>query len=63
MDEESKHNAALDNSPDRLQQALNRLRKRFEDLSFEQRRVCAIYEVKRMAIPKRDRDEMLRRLG
>jgi hypothetical protein len=49
--------------PDRLQQLLNRLNKHYEDLKPEDRRVTLIYQIKRMDLPKADRDELLRRIG
>lgn len=48
--------------PDRLQQIINRLRKHFEHLSVEERRLRIIKEIEKMNLPEADRREILRRI-
>ena len=49
--------------PDELQQALNRLQKRYEHFSYEDRHLRMIEDIKQMEVSESDRRELLRRLG
>ena len=48
--------------PDRLQQVLNRLLKRYENIPFEDRRLRIADEIDEMQLSDPDRRELLRRL-
>lgn len=48
--------------PDKLQQVLNRLYKRYEDLSYEDRRQRVARDIEQMDAPEVDRKELLSRL-
>ena len=49
--------------PDALQQMLNRMQKRYEDMSFEDRLLRITREIKKKELSDADRRELLRRLG
>ena len=48
--------------PDRLQQLLNRLYKYYEHMSYEDRRLQMVQDIKEMELSDEDRKELLRRV-
>ena len=64
MPDELDRNSVLRvNDPDSLQQLLNRLQKRYEDLNYEDRHIRLIKEIKGMDLSEPDLRELLRRIG
>lgn len=61
-DKESALNPLRRRYPDRLQQVIYRLQKKYEDLSFEDRNLRIKQEIGQLDENENDRNELLRRL-